>query len=134
MRRALRWLAATPDVHLEAASSLHVTAPVGPPQPPFVNAVARVRTPLAPRPLLGVLQSMERAARRRRVVRWGPRTLDLDLLWIEGVILDDPAATLPHPRMAERPFVLAPLCELDPDLVHPVLDRSMWDLLHKLPT
>ncbi|MGM0578514.1 MAG: 2-amino-4-hydroxy-6-hydroxymethyldihydropteridine diphosphokinase [Myxococcota bacterium] len=133
LRRALRWLGATPGVDLEAASSFRLTAPVGPPQPPYLNAVARIRTPLAPRALLTVLQHLERAAGRRRGLRWGPRTLDLDLLLVDGVRLDHPDLILPHPRMAERRFVLAPLCELDPHLVHPVLDRRMRDLLQALP-
>ncbi len=134
--RALHWLDACPDLHLEAASRLHRTAPIGPPQPDYVNAVARVRTTLAPEALLLSLQSMERAAARRRTVRWGPRTLDLDLLLYDDghgqVRLASPTLTLPHPELARRRFVLGPLAELDPDLRHPVLDRSVTDLLETL--
>lgn len=120
--RALRWLAALPHTSLEARSSLHRTAPVGPPQPDFVNAVARVSTALAPHALLAALQQLERAAGRERNVHWGPRTLDLDLLMMgaRGALrVATPALALPHPRMHERRFVLAPLAEIDRDLTLP---------------
>lgn len=133
--RALRWLASVPGVQLAAVSSFHWTAPVGPPQPWYVNAVARVTTRLSPMTLLRALQSLEGAARRERLVRWGPRTLDLDLL----VYGDDgarqvqlPELRVPHPRLAERRFVLAPLSELDPQLVIPGLDRRVEQLLQAL--
>jgi len=120
LRRALRWLGALPHTRLERWSSLHRTAPVGPPQPDFLNAVARLRTLLGPHELLAALQVLERAAGRRREVRWGPRTLDLDLLMYgDGgrFVLGGAALELPHPRLHERPFVLAPLAEVDPGLV-----------------
>lgn len=120
LRRALRWLGALPGCRLERVSGLHRTAPVGPPQPDYLNAVARLRTRLGPRELLAALQGLEHAAGRRRQVRWGPRTLDLDLLlYGDGgrVSLRDLALELPHPRLHERAFVLAPLAEIDPQLV-----------------
>jgi 2-amino-4-hydroxy-6-hydroxymethyldihydropteridine diphosphokinase len=106
---------------------------MGPPQPSYLNGVARVATELAPMTLLAILRQLELAAGRVRVERWGPRTLDLDLLFIEGLILDTPELTLPHPGIPERRFVLEPLCELDPHFVHPVLDRPLSDLLEALP-
>ena len=119
LARALRWLGAMPGTRLERVSSFHRTAPVGPPQADFLNAVARLRTSLSPPALLEALQTLERAAGRRRATRWGPRTLDLDLL-LMGVDGRRDVRTaeleLPHPRLHERRFVLAPLAELDPDL------------------
>lgn len=122
LRRALRWLAALPQTSLERASSLHRTAPVGPPQPDFLNAVVRLRTRLAPEALLAALLTLEQAAGRERTIHWGPRTLDLDLLMMGEDGRREhtsPLLALPHPRMHERRFVLAPLAEIDPELVLP---------------
>jgi 2-amino-4-hydroxy-6-hydroxymethyldihydropteridine diphosphokinase len=132
LRRALTWLDAVPGLGVEATSRFHLTPPVGPPQPAYLNAVTRVRSKLSPRALLDVLRAMEAAAGRRRGVVWGPRTLDLDLLLYGGVVLDTPELVLPHPRLAQRRFVLAPLCELDPQILHPVLHRKMSGLLREL--
>jgi len=130
--RALRWLAALPGTRLSRASSLHRTSPVGPPQPDFLNAVARLETHLSPETLLVALLTLEQAAGRERTVHWGPRTLDLDLLLmgadgslvhkvqpyrLQLPLLAGPDLVLPHPRLHERRFVLAPLAELDPDLM-----------------
>lgn len=133
LQRAASWLSATPGVAVEALSPATVTAPLGPPQPRYTNAVARVRTSLAPRALLQVLQALERAARRQRGQRWGPRTLDLDLLLYDDRVVDSDELVLPHPRLHSRRFVLEPLAALDPDARHPRLDRSMADLLQALP-
>lgn len=134
LERALRWLAATPGLTVRAASTLRWTAPVGPPQPRYLNGVAAVETQLAPEALLRVLHALERAAGRRRAaeLRWGPRTLDLDLLLYGQRVVATPTLTLPHPRLHERRFVLEPLAELAPQLRHPVLDRSVAALLSRL--
>jgi 2-amino-4-hydroxy-6-hydroxymethyldihydropteridine diphosphokinase len=102
-----------------AVSSVFETAPVGGPddQGPYLNLVVELDTPLDPRGLLAVCQQAEVAAGRVREVRWGPRTLDVDVLWVDGEIVDEPDLQVPHPRMWERRFVLAPLAELAPDLV-----------------
>lgn len=94
-------------------------------QADFLNAVAEIETSLAPPDLLAVLQAVERAHGRDRAneTRWGPRTLDLDLLAIDGVTLDTPALQLPHPRLAERAFVLVPWAEIAPGLELPGLGR-----------
>src|SRR6476660_4431221 len=85
-------------------------------QPPFLNAVAAIDTELDPEALLDLLLAVEASHGRVRDVRWGPRTLDLDLVWFEGVTRSDARLTLPHPRAHEREFVLRPLCDLAPDL------------------
>lgn len=122
-------LARLPRSELLACSHLYRTPPWGVvDQPWFVNAAARLETALAPPDLLAALQAIERRAGRVRGVRYGPRTLDLDLLYVEGVHSDDPQLTLPHPRIAERAFVLLPLAELAPDLVLPARGR-VADLL-----
>ena len=114
-------------------STLRETEPVGyVDQPPFLNGVAEVETDLTPRALLERLLEIERElGRKRNGVRYGPRTLDLDLLLYEDVEIDEPGLTLPHPRMHERRFVLEPLAELAPDLVVPGRGR-VRDLLAAL--
>ncbi len=102
---------------IAAASPVYRSLPVGvTDQPPFLNAVAALDTALGPDELLDVLLAVEAAHGRVREVRWGPRTLDLDLLWFEGVLRADPRLTQPHPRAHEREIVLRPLCDLAPDL------------------
>ena len=117
LRRALDGLDAVPGLRLRACSRMHQTEPVGgPPQPRFLNAVARLESALGPHALLAALQRLERAHGRRRTVVDGPRTLDLDLLLYGDHQVADAQLSLPHPRMAERTFVLAPLAELAPRL------------------
>lgn len=102
-----------------AVSDVYETEPVGGPggQGPFLNLVVELDTELDPYELLAVCRRLESAAERVREEHWGPRTLDVDVLWIDGVALDDPELTVPHPRMRQRRFVLAPLSEIAPDLV-----------------
>jgi 2-amino-4-hydroxy-6-hydroxymethyldihydropteridine diphosphokinase len=102
-----------------AVSLVYETAPMGgpPDQPPYLNLVVALDTPLSPRELLAVCQRLESAAERVRAERWGPRTLDADVLWIDGVEVDEPDLQVPHPRMTERRFVMAPLRDVAPDLV-----------------
>jgi 2-amino-4-hydroxy-6-hydroxymethyldihydropteridine diphosphokinase len=117
LQLAVDRLAATEGVRVTAVSPVYETDPVGGPvQDDFLNAVVAVETDLAPRALLAACEAAEAAAARVRDVRWGPRTLDVDVLWIDGVTSTDPVLTIPHPRMAERAFVLAPLHDLDPGL------------------
>jgi len=119
---------------LERRSDLYLTEPVdGPPQDWFVNGVARGTTGLAPEDLLAACQEVEHALGRVRVVRNGPRSLDLDLLLYGDLVRDDHALTLPHPRLHERRFVLVPLCDVAPDLVHPRLGVTFRALLASCP-
>jgi 2-amino-4-hydroxy-6-hydroxymethyldihydropteridine diphosphokinase len=106
-------------VDLRAVSQVYETEPVGGPggQGAYLNLVAELDTAREPHDLLGVCHRLEAAAGRVRDERWGPRTLDVDVLWIEGVTVDEPDLQVPHPRMWERRFVLAPLRDLAPDLV-----------------
>jgi 2-amino-4-hydroxy-6-hydroxymethyldihydropteridine diphosphokinase len=114
-------LAQLPGTRLLARSPLYLTPPWGVlEQPPFINAVAQIDTALSPHALLDALLAIERAAGRvRDGERWGPRTLDLDVLHLDGVMLSDERLTLPHPRIRERAFVLLPLHDLAPGLQLP---------------
>jgi 2-amino-4-hydroxy-6-hydroxymethyldihydropteridine diphosphokinase len=120
IREALRLLDADEDVTVAAVSTLGDTDPVGVvDQPRFLNGVAALDTELVPRALLDLLLSVERELGRVRGERWGPRTIDLDLLLYGNAVVDEPGLTLPHPRLHERRFVLEPLSELAPELEVP---------------
>jgi len=116
---------------LEEVSSLYETQPQGvSDQPLFLNAVCRVSTGLEPQALLRFLKNVEReTGRQPGGERWGPRPIDLDILLYDDRVLDAPELTVPHPRLAERAFVLVPLCELAPELRHPLLSKTMKELL-----
>ena len=121
LRRAVDQLRAGSRAPVTAVSGVYETAPVGGPagQGPYLNLVVELAlTPGAdPLRLLEECRRLEAAAGRVRAARWGPRTLDVDVLWIDGVALDSPELTVPHPRWRQRRFVVAPLAELAPDLV-----------------
>jgi 2-amino-4-hydroxy-6-hydroxymethyldihydropteridine diphosphokinase len=121
IRRAFQALAELPASRLTARSSWYRTAPVGGPagQPDYLNAVAALETLLTPDALLTALQAIENAQERVRAERWGPRTLDLDLLLYGSIIRNDPQLMLPHPRLHQRAFVLYPLHEIAPGLTIP---------------
>ena len=118
---ALHMLAFSPEVDVVAVSSFRETDPVGyVDQPPFLNAAAALETDLGARELLGLLLDVERElGRTREGPRFGPRTIDLDLLLYGDEVVDEPGLTVPHPRLHERAFALEPLVELDPDLAVP---------------
>lgn len=113
---AVARLAAWPGVTVERVSSLYETAPVGyTDQPDFLNAVVRVRTTLTPRELLAACLAVERELGRERKIRWGPRTIDIDVLFFDDAVVETDELTLPHPRFHERCFVLVPLAEVAGD-------------------
>jgi 2-amino-4-hydroxy-6-hydroxymethyldihydropteridine diphosphokinase len=115
-----------------AVSPVYETEPVGyTDQPPFTNAVAAVDTALSPEDLLAALQAIEAGRGRKRTIRWGPRTLDLDLLWYEGEERDTDDLVLPHPRVHEREFVLRPLADIAPAL--PLAGSTVAELLDAVP-
>ncbi len=133
LREALVRVAQLPGVELDAVSSAYESAPVGlEDQPPFVNAAARLLTDVPLHELLDGLLAVERELGRVRGVRYGPRTCDLDILLADEIV-DEPGLAVPHPRLAERRFALAPLLELDPSLALPdgtplaVLEQAVGD-------
>ena len=108
-------IAATPD--LVAVSDLFETDPIGgPDQDAYLNVVLQLDTDLDARALLELCRSLEAAAERTREIRWGPRTLDVDVLWVDGETVDEEDLTVPHPRMFDRAFVMVPLRQLAPDI------------------
>ncbi|HYE60985.1 MAG TPA: 2-amino-4-hydroxy-6-hydroxymethyldihydropteridine diphosphokinase [Phycisphaerales bacterium] len=132
---AFQALGALPDSKLLASSDLFETAPVGPvPQGHYLNAAAKLETWLPPRALLEHLLAIEKTQGRDRgsEQRWGPRTLDLDLLLYDGLTIDEPGLQIPHPRLHERLFVLEPLARVWPDAVVPGHGRTVAQLLHAL--
>jgi 2-amino-4-hydroxy-6-hydroxymethyldihydropteridine diphosphokinase len=131
LRRALELLEAEPGIRVAAVSSLRETDPVGyEDQPQFLNGACAVETQLEPHELLARLLAIETVLGRTRdgIPRYGPRTVDLDLLLYGQEIVDEPDLTVPHPRLAERRFALEPLAELDPGLTLPD-GRRVADLL-----
>lgn len=120
-------------VHVTVVSRLYRTAPIGPEAgDAFHNACAIAETTLSPHVLLQTLQGLENSAGRTREVRWGERTLDLDLLTFDDLVLDETDLTIPHPGVVYRRFVLDPLAEIAPEFVHPVAGRSIADLRQRL--
>ena len=133
IRQALDELAALPDTTLIRVSSLYDTEPVGEiEQPRFLNAVAMLDTELTARQLLWNLQRIEARLGRTRTQRWGPRTMDLDLLLYGDLVIEEAELKLPHPELSRRAFVLVPLVELDPSLTHPISGLTTVQLLARL--
>jgi len=133
--RAIAALTEAGDIRLQARSSDYMTPPWGvEDQPPFVNLCIAVDTALTPQALLARAQAVERAFGRDRAgeQRWGPRTLDIDILTYDDLVLNEPELTLPHPRLFERAFVLVPLAEIAPDLL--IAGIRVRDALTRLDT
>ncbi len=126
---ALEALAQHPNIQLIAVSNRYQTPPIGPQQPDFINAAAQLSTDLSPLDLLDALQAIEQQQNRVRSIHWGPRTLDLDILFYndlvggspvgDSLVIESERLTIPHPRIGERAFVLVPLMDLNPQLALP---------------
>jgi 2-amino-4-hydroxy-6-hydroxymethyldihydropteridine diphosphokinase len=135
VRAGAAQIGAADGVDIVAVSQLYETAPVGGPenQGPYLNAAIAVDTTLGAADLLALLHRIEAGRERQRVEHWGPRTLDLDLLVHGDLVTDTASLQVPHPRMHERRFVMVPVCDIAADVVHPMIGRTMRDLLADLP-
>jgi 2-amino-4-hydroxy-6-hydroxymethyldihydropteridine diphosphokinase len=129
---AIERLKIHPQIELLALSNWYLTAPIGPPQPDYLNGCATFETSLTPVDLLSVLQSIEAEFGRVRQEVWGARTLDLDLLLYGDRIINLPTLQIPHPHMCDRAFVLIPLAEISPDRIEPKSGESIATLAKKV--
>jgi 2-amino-4-hydroxy-6-hydroxymethyldihydropteridine diphosphokinase len=135
LQQAVEDMGALPDTRVVAESKVYETAPApgsAPGQGLYLNAVVQLDTSLEPHALLDALRDIEEQHGRQRREKWGPRTLDLDILLYDDQVIDTDALTIPHPHMHERPFVLEPLCDIAPDAVHPQQHRTAQELLRDL--
>ncbi len=133
--RAKQKLAAHPQITVVATSPLYTTPPLGGPtgQPDYLNGVMEIETGLSPANLLQLCQQIEAESGRIRNERWGARTLDIDLLIMADITVNTPQLTIPHPRLQQRHFVLLPLNDLAPALIHPISMKTIAALLETLP-
>jgi 2-amino-4-hydroxy-6-hydroxymethyldihydropteridine diphosphokinase len=119
-----------PEINVLAESHVYETPPWGyEDQPTFLNMVIKAETNLEPEPLLTYLKQLEVELGREQNFRWGPRLIDLDILFYDDLVINTPPLIIPHPRLYERAFVLVPLVDVAPELIHPVLQRSVSQLL-----
>lgn len=131
--RAVQLLGGTPGIQLMQMATIYETPPAGgPPQEDYLNSVVAIETALPPHELLAALKALERRmGRAPSPERWGPRVIDLDILLYDQQVIREPHLVIPHPRLPERRFVLEPLAQLAPDAVHPVLRKTVAELLEE---
>ena len=129
LNSAVEILSQIPEIAVIHQSHWYQTKAVGPPQPDYLNGCAVLQTTLSPERLLQTLLEIEQRFGRVRRERWGPRTLDLDLLLFDDLILDSPTLQIPHPRMPERAFVLVPLAEIAANWIEPISGKAIAELL-----
>lgn len=133
VKKAIEELGKIPGNEVLAISSLYKTEPVGDiEQDWFINAAAKIETALSPQRLLKTLLDIEKDMGRVREIKWGPRIIDLDILLYDDLILEEEGLIIPHPYLHERGFVLAPMAEIAPDVIHPRLMRGMSQLMNML--
>lgn len=126
IEQAVRFLEDSCAIEVNKLSSVYETEPVGYlDQPKFLNLVCQIQTTLTPHQLLRLVQSIEQQLKRKRTIRWGPRTIDIDILLFGNQIIHDPDLIIPHPRMLQRSFVMIPLAELDPDRMIPGTTKTV---------
>jgi 2-amino-4-hydroxy-6-hydroxymethyldihydropteridine diphosphokinase len=129
LEQALHILDQTARISVKSHSSWYQTEPIGPPQPDYINGCTILEVQLTPEEILTILLNIEQQFGRIRRERWGARTLDLDILFFDDLILETSALQIPHPRMRERAFVLVPLAEIAPNWIDPVSEKTINQLL-----
>ena len=133
IREAVGKVDAPEDTRLVEVSKIYETEPVGYlDQNRFLNAVCKIQTLASPENLVSRLQEIEKLLKRERNIRWGPRTIDLDVLFYDDLVTDNEKIIIPHPRLHERLFVLKPLCDISPYLVHPILKERCYKIMESL--
>ncbi|MCX7615051.1 MAG: 2-amino-4-hydroxy-6-hydroxymethyldihydropteridine diphosphokinase [Clostridiales bacterium] len=129
---AISMLKHTEGINLKSVSPVYETKPVGyTEQPNFLNCVVEIITTLSAHDILNLCMRIERDLDRKRTIRWGPRTADLDVLFYGNQVIDEKDLTIPHPRIQERGFVLVPLVDIAPDFKHPVFNKIVSELFHQ---
>lgn len=133
LNTAIKALRENRDIIIEVVSSFIITEPWGKfDQEEFVNGAIKIKTLLSPKELMDTLLGIEEDMKRVRVIKWGPRLIDLDIIFYDDLISEDEYVTLPHPRMEDREFVLSPLNEIAPNKVHPILKKRIFKLLEEM--